>query len=196
MKTRNESVATAQALLAKGLTRREIALAMNRNYRTVISWLSDPDGSLAQARAASYSHSCEKCGEPTSGSRGPKRTPKICDKCRKARQHNERRELVISEIQTWAAAHNGRAPTNRDIQRGGTAFRYFGSWVAAVEAAGLTPTRSSPRDNKQSEVLLVRLENGTTIRQLAEYYKCWRNAINNRINRAREQRDAQNTESP
>lgn len=59
---------------------------------------------------------------------------------------------IIQAFQAWAAAH-GRTPSSLDWKEGGegrpaylTVIREFGSWAAAVAAAGLPPnTRRKPR---------------------------------------------------
>lgn len=56
-------------------------------------------------------------------------------------------EQVIAAFQQFAAEHRGRAPTVREWKRAGlgpsrdATGRHFGSWSAAIRAAGLEPRR-------------------------------------------------------
>lgn len=67
-------------------------------------------------------------------------------------------ELVVAAIQRWNAEH-GKPPAQSDWMRRGewwptfsTAARCFGgSWRAAIEAAGLQPQRSAPKQPARGE---------------------------------------------
>ena len=160
--TRAENVREAQRLRAEGLKLREIAERMESKMSTVHSWLSDPDLSRQRALRASYGR-CVDCGKPTDGSRGHN-APKRCAPCTNTRRHEAARERIANEIRRFAARY-GRPPVADDwnpqiakrkcvpahakliaerFERDGwphasSAQSAFGSWNAAITAAGFTP---------------------------------------------------------
>ena len=78
---RSEKVAMAQTLRAEGLTNREIAGQMGVSIAAVKMWFWDTDGSKMKALREKYRGTCEKCGAPTCGSRGPAKAPRLCANC-------------------------------------------------------------------------------------------------------------------
>jgi hypothetical protein len=148
-------VREATRLRAQGLTYREIGERLGVALQTAHEWVTDPDLSRHRARRARYGGTCEKCGNPTDGSRGPAAAPsRLCKSCADEPWWTE--ERVIAAIRRWheltgqapsatdwypshprhkpsAALGLGRWPSNKAMRR------VFGSWTAAVEAAGLEP---------------------------------------------------------
>lgn len=147
---RGELAASASNLRAVGLSVREIAteLEISRSYAADL--LSDPDRSKAKARRERYGGRCVDCGAKTDGSNGRRLAPKRCASCT-ARFLSDNRywnqDRVLAAIRRFAAEH-GRPPvatewlTGKHGRKGDgyphvpTVIREFGSWAAAIEAAG------------------------------------------------------------
>ena len=98
-------------------------------------------------KQTSYSTPCVDCGQPTNGSEGHAITRERCGTCRYKHQHDSRHwtpETVIAALQEWAR-ELGRTPTAKMALKAGAKVscwvvqREFGSWSAAIRAAGLTP---------------------------------------------------------
>ena len=79
--TRAEKVNAARELRKSGLTNRKIAEQMGVSIAAVKMWFWDADGSKMQAVRNRYRGTCEKCGAPTCGSRGPNKAPRFCGVC-------------------------------------------------------------------------------------------------------------------
>lgn len=165
--TRSEKVARAQALRARGLKQREIAEEMGVAIPTVSTWLNDPDGSRLRARKDGYRGRCVECGGATDGSNGRDAAPERCLPCAMAHRSREsepaRREYQIARIQEWARLH-GEPPASADwnptqsrhmhdearaerFKEGGwpwatNIIATFGTWNAAIRAAGFEPRAS------------------------------------------------------
>lgn len=163
MSARADRVREAQQLRAQGLLLREIAEQMGVAVQTVHAYLSDPDLSKLRARQASYAGTCIDCGRPTDGSDGPGKAAERCADCRARYQHEQRRwtpQAIVRAIHEWAAEH-GEPPAAtdwkadmkrcrrdrpaRDAERfpaDKTVQAVFGTWNAAIRAAGYTPRRT------------------------------------------------------
>lgn len=147
--TREEKVARAQELRAEGLLLREIAERMGAKLKTVHAWLTDPDLSRQRARRETYRGRCA-CGAPTTGCNGRAQAPKECLACLHRRQHEERQwkpEAIIDAIRAWFDSR-GRPPVATDwhivpegevVPSVNSVQREFGTWNAAIAAAGFTP---------------------------------------------------------
>lgn len=147
---------------SEGALLREIASELEIPLKTVHNWLYDPNREKAQARRDRYRGTCADCGVPTDGSNGPDRPSTRCRVCHNAKIAADARwtrATVVAAIREWADEH-GTQPSARDwLQprrvRGDTpptktVQRVFGSWSAAIAAAGfepLTPGRR-PRDRR------------------------------------------------
>ena len=164
--TRAEKVAEAQRLRGEGLLLREIAERMGVSLSTAGDWLSDPDRTKAKARRVKYAQPCVDCGNPTDGSGGYKVRRERCGECNRRHRHENRRwtrEAIIEALQRFKLVV-GRSPRAADLnpwlaERAGLSDaperrarwdegwlphcvvvqREFGSFNAAVEAAGLRP---------------------------------------------------------
>lgn len=144
-----ERVAQAQQMRADGLTLREIGERLGVALNTASSWLSDPDGARLKARKRSYARTCLDCGGPCDGASGAAKIANRCQSCYRTHQHESRswkQETIVSAIREWADEH-GRQPAASDwlptvpegVPSVDTVQREFGSWNAAIEAAGFTP---------------------------------------------------------
>jgi transcriptional regulator with XRE-family HTH domain len=158
--TRAEKVAEAQSLRRQGLKHHEVAEQMGVARTTVSAYLNDPDGSVDRARKDSYRGVCESCGARTDGSNGRDAAPPRCKNCAPAANAKWSPDLVIQRIKEWADVY-GEQPTATDwlpaiaayqkspradqIRRRyesgdwpstNTVRRIFGTWNAAIEAAG------------------------------------------------------------
>lgn len=147
MSRRAELAAQACALRARGLRLSEVAdhLGVSPTYASDL--VRDPDGALARARKRRNGGSCCDCGALTDGSNGRAKAPGRCAAC--ARRHRLEhilwsRDRVIMALLAFAHEH-GRAPSASEAGRAsglpshGVVMRRFGSWRAALEAAGLPP---------------------------------------------------------
>lgn len=163
--TRKQRAAEALALRGQGLLHREIAGRMGISTSYAAALCSDPTGDGDRARKARYAGPCVDCGGPTNGSDGRRDEPR-CIACSNIRNSAARRvwtrEAIIAAIRAWAD-ENGEPPAiadwNPSLARGMgdapraerfiaadgrwpwfmTAVREFGSWNAAISAAGFEP---------------------------------------------------------
>lgn len=167
--TRAEKVAEAQRLRREGLKIREIGERMGFAITTVNAWLSDPDRSKEIARKNSYRGTCEECGSSTNGSNGPGKAGRHCRNCAPDVHAKWSKPRIVAAIQQWAqrygqpptctdwmpaiARHHG-SPSAADKQARYEADdwpctnevrRRFGTWNAAIEAAGFEPMTSGQR---------------------------------------------------
>lgn len=165
---RSEMVCRALELRGRGLLIREIADELGVALQTASGYISDPDLSKQRARRAGYAGRCVDCGRPTDGSTPKKPRPR-CQECSHRRQHEQRpwtAERIIEAFREFAervgrppavpdfnlararagcsaariaeaeAAHaTGHYPTVTTVQR------EFGSWRAALAAAGFAPNQ-------------------------------------------------------
>lgn len=160
--TRQEKAAAARRLIREeGLTQKEAAKRLGVARSTLNSWLVDPDGSRLRAREDSYRGTCVDCGGPTYGGDGPTNVPERCHKCHPAHAAKWTRESIVAAIQRFHQRY-GRQPNATDFNPplarsmghhwradrfhadgdypGSSSVQYvFGTWNAAIEAAGLPP---------------------------------------------------------
>lgn len=112
-----------------------------------------------KARRARYQGTCSDCGAKTDGSNGRDKAPKRCNSCSVAHQIAYKtvwtRERIIASVRQWADEH-GEPPGAFDWLScpGYPAFslvmKRFGSWNAAIEAAGYTPRKPGQRKSVRS----------------------------------------------
>jgi hypothetical protein len=144
---RAELAAQACALRARGLRLSEVGDLLGVSPTYASDLVRDPDGTLARARKRRNGGSCNDCGGPTDGSNGRAKAPGRCAAC--ARRHRLEhavwsRERVVMALLAFAE-ERGRAPSASEAGRAsglpshGVVMRRFGSWRAALEAAGLPP---------------------------------------------------------
>jgi transcriptional regulator with XRE-family HTH domain len=211
---RAESEAIARSLRAEGLTGREIAARMGVARSTVDAWLNDPGGARLRGRKDTYRGVCEDCGAPTDGSNGTDAAPARCRECCDRVRHEERKwtpQTIVAAISRWAETH-GRPPVATDWnaslarQRGrpkreaayppvGVVQQEFGSWNAAIAAAGFTPFDAGyyGRDGEDPDVIAetVRLyRTGLTAVEIAARMGCSSTAVCYRLAKAGEPRRA------
>lgn len=152
--TRAERHAQVKALKETGLTFNEIAAHLGLAKSTVTSAYYDPTGATARARKAHYSRPCIDCGAPLSGCNGHgPNAPLRCVACAHIEATVWTRETVIAAVRQWADEHGGippvatdwntslavsvgRPPRSLDYPAVPTVQRVFGSWHAAIIAAG------------------------------------------------------------
>ena len=146
--TRAEKVAEAQRLLRARLDVSGDRRADGRLQHVHCSRVADRPGPVeSEGRKASYGSLCVDCGKPTDGSGGRAVIRTRCASCTRAHRHATRfwtPEQIIEALQVWAE-NLGRPPVAREAT---LPDRYvplvvvqmkFGSWNAAIEAAGFTP---------------------------------------------------------
>lgn len=187
-----ENVARARVLRAQGWLLREIAAEIGVATATVDAWLNDPDGARLRARKQSYRGVCVRCGGPTSGDRGPSNPHERCRSCSVEAQRAKTiwtREAIVFAIREWASKHDGvppavsdslrvRALGDRSLPPGSLTQRRFGSWNAAIIAAGFEPhalgpvggfTQLSP---EQREAAAQRFADGEPAARIAADFGC------------------------
>lgn len=163
--TRSERVVEIRRLIAAGHTHAAVAEIMGLSRSTVRNYIYDPSGLKNRTRKDSYRKPCPDCGRLMDGSngRGPN-SSKHCRSC--APNHHSRiwtREMIIDCIRDFADKY-GKPPGARDwnppdaisdyrddiaerFHEDGcwpyvdTVQRLFGSWNAAIEAAGFKPLK-------------------------------------------------------
>jgi Homing endonuclease associated repeat len=163
---RLELAARAAEMRATGAPQRKIAAALGISRSYADALLNDPDGSAARARKDGYRRPCPDCGKLMAGSNGfGAFAPKRCRKCAAEASRVWTSDEVVRVFQRFAEKH-GCAPSAADymlrfpsqwehasperlaeadrIARSGpqlpappTVQGIFGSWNAAVRAAGL-----------------------------------------------------------
>lgn len=157
--SRDEKIAAARRMRADGKLLREIAVAVDAPRSTVSSWL-DPDRRAKQARRRlRYRGTCVDCGAPTDGSNGRERAAKRCATCAAEHQHKSRtwtRETILAAFHRYFDEHGDQpsaALVNQSRPAGfpptGTVQREFGSWSAAIRAAGWRPWAKRPTHERR-----------------------------------------------
>lgn len=211
-----ELVAEVQRLRARGMQWKDIAAATGLPRSTVHSWVADPDGAKLSARKASYAGKCVDCGAPTHGGEGPSQPSKRCVSCFQTYRRENfgvwDRERIVAAIRAWADENGGVPPSGVDwnppqaraighpekaerFERDqawpwvNTVQRYFGSWNAAIEAAGFEPRRTGcyGREGEDPAVVAetVRLyRSGLSGRQIAAALGISPNAVYGRLEKA------------
>lgn len=153
-------------LVHEGWTIRDAARAHGVPYQTAHGWIWDPNGAKTFARKRSYDMECVNCGGWVSGSEGHRDEP-WCFRCAVERNAEASRvwdeETIVDSILEWADRY-GEPPAGPDwspwdarVRLGDesrarrfedargrwphlqSAIRVFGSWNAAIAAAGFAP---------------------------------------------------------
>lgn len=160
-----QALAIARALRDDGKTMGDIATEMGVAKSTVFSWLDDNYAERRRRVRDAGRTPCVDCGALTSGrANGLGRVPERCARCATAYRTFWTREKIVEAIQRWAATHDGVPPTAkrwnkgqarrfghpewaREMEQFGAPTVYsvqdlFGSWNAAIAAAGFSPRRS------------------------------------------------------
>jgi DNA-binding CsgD family transcriptional regulator len=151
----------AAKLRAQGLVGRQIAERLHVSQSYAYELLEDPTGELNRERKKKYNGTCESCGAPASyGHSGLAR----CRVCYEDDIKIWTQDAIVCAIQEWADEHGGIPPSAMDwnpqmaISHGRpekaekfyadghwpnvkSAQEQFGSWNAAIAAAGLEPRR-------------------------------------------------------
>lgn len=140
---RAQLLAEIAALNAEGVTAsREIGARLGLSAQTIRNARSDPDDSKRAQRRERYQGKCVDCGA-TTHSDGTSRPSPRCGPCAVEETRKWTRETVVDTIQEFARIH-GRPPFSVEWLRVlkephvpvATCQALFGSWAAAIEAAG------------------------------------------------------------
>lgn len=157
--------AVAREMRAGGSTLREISELLGRPISSVAEWCTDDaEAKSAARRRRSLAKlgligKCADCGGETRGRTSGEPVPERCRSCSRAHETAVAKARVIDALQRWYAergevsARDWSTRTMRErsgADRFGAPFpssviRMFGSWNAAVEAAGITPRKSGGR---------------------------------------------------
>lgn len=161
VRQRRQNVERAFALRAQGKTARQIADVLGVTEGTVFHYFKDPDGSKALGRKRRARRACEDCGRTTTRYRR-------CLKCarKRAAQVTWTKAQIVEALRDFAQA-SGQNPVaiafapaqakvvgRDDLVRLfeshhwpsiGTIKARFGSWPAALEAAGFERNTSGRR---------------------------------------------------
>jgi len=189
---RSEWAADALELNAQGMNGVQVAERLGISRSFAYSLLSDPDGTRERERKRRYYGECVDCGAPTSYGVEYER----CAGCAPKHLRRLTRRWVIDSINEWFDMF-GAPPTATDWNQSytrvhGPAWRvaryqatgrvwpsvstardHFGSWNAAIEAAGFDPTPPGRygREGEDPDAVAetVRLyRSGLTCAQVAE----------------------------
>lgn len=102
-----------------------------------------------RCRKSQYDRACVDCGARIGGT-DPAKPSLRCRSCQDRHQHDARhwtQAAVLAAIRAYAQRHgrppagNPKRPTPPGMPPVKTVQREFGSWSAAIRAAGLTPLR-------------------------------------------------------
>lgn len=216
-----ERLAKVLALRAGGATYDEIANETGLPYRTVWHWIDDPTGEKKRARVDSYRTPCIKCGALTDGSIGRRREGEdaVCRRCAPNHYRIWDRDAIVCAIQEWADQNGGIPPTATDwnpamaraIDKPEKADKfseacwphvvtvqsYFGTWNAAIKAAGFEPRPPGNygRDGEDPTIvqeIADQYRSGVSGYRLAKIYGCTSEAIYYRLEKAGVPRRAAN----
>lgn len=153
-------------LRAKGWTHAAVAERLGLSYSYASQLATDPDGAKARARKESYAQPCPECGAPMNGSDGPSAPPTRCAACLWTRGPDVwtadevlrafrrfRREMgrspsvndnghglapsVAATLSRKRLAEVRRAVRAAPLPSLPTVLALFGSWNAALDAAGV-----------------------------------------------------------
>jgi transposase len=185
-----ERLAQVLQFQSDGLGFQEIADRLELPYKTVYNWITDPDGAKKRSRVDRYRVACIVCGNPTDGSRGRRGSDEeaVCKSCAGAHYRIWTRDAIVLAIQEWAAEH-GRTPSAPAWTRSKCilgdllpATHYvvlvFGTWNAAIEAAGLELNPSGPvggyvhLTNRQRRQCATRYAAGESSVEIAADFGC------------------------
>jgi DNA-binding CsgD family transcriptional regulator len=153
-----ERVAEAQRLRAAGKTYREIGEALGVSLKTAFGWITDPDGSARRERQAKFDLVCVECGGRVAGGSRHQLIDieePVCRRCAGDHYAIWTREAIVCAIQEWADEHGGIPPSSTHWKaarvRGddrvtsvSSVLRRFGTWNAAIQAAGFEPHAGGP----------------------------------------------------
>jgi hypothetical protein len=170
--TRAERAAEAARLRdEEGLNGIQIAKRMGIGRSYAYELLTDPEGVAVRARKDSYRGTCIDCGSPTDGSNGKAMAPERCDPCSRRHVHWRAVLRIVGAIQRFHERY-GRVPAATDFnpqhaRQMGHHWRVerfyadgdypfvsdvlgvFGTWNAAVTAAGFKPIGRGYQRNGQ-----------------------------------------------
>lgn len=201
---RERRVAEIRALTEEGLNQTEIGARLGLSHKTVHQYLHDPTGAKTLARR--MRGRCKDCGTPIRSDQPGRGNPKRCGRCAAEASRVWTRESVIDAIRLWASEHDGVPPVGVDwnktmaVEYGrpapdrerfpatNTVQDIFGSWNAAIEAAGFEPrpsfSKSGGPGSLRPEVLAetVRLrEQGLTLTEIGRRQGVTATAIRHRL---------------
>lgn len=151
-----ETIAYAKRRRAEGAKLREIGAELGVTLKTIHTWLTDPEGEALRARKERYGGTCIECGARTDGSRGRDAAPERCWDCWVASETQTvwTQARIIEAIREYARLHGRPPAATAWLQpipiRGDTppvsrVQKAFGSWNAAIAAAGFEPVRPGVR---------------------------------------------------
>lgn len=165
--TRTEKAKIAAQMRADGMKLREIAAELGISKSTASALILDPTRAKRKAYLKAHQGECIDCGAPTQVGKNGSLPSKRCRSCsRKHRSENAiwTREVIIEAIRLYADRY-GHPPSARDWNpsmarndyRDDIAERFyedgcwpattgvqkvFGSWNAAIRAAGFRPLKA------------------------------------------------------
>lgn len=173
-----EQRAEARALKKQGMSPKQISLTLGIPYATVLRWCDPKVHKRSLKTSREYKkrrrRTCEECGKSVW------LTSRLCQGCHSARRRRWTQEAIIGAIHQFNEEH-GRPPLALEwVKRSpmypspGTVLARFGSWAAAIEAAGYPrPLVGRKLVNHRDERTKVKqlYEDGQTIEQLAEQFR-------------------------
>jgi DNA-binding CsgD family transcriptional regulator len=153
-----ERVAEAQRLRAEGKTYREIGETLGVSLKTAFGWITDPDGSALRERQSKFDLVCVDCGGRVAGGSRHKLVDidePVCRRCAGGHYAIWTCEAIVCAIQEWADEHGGIPPSAREwrfaqarndprVCNVNNVRKRFGTWNAAIQAAGFEPHAGGP----------------------------------------------------
>lgn len=160
--SRAERAAEAARLTSQGLNRKQVAERMGIGPSYASALICDPTGEADRARKRSYGGACLDCGARLNGHNGRSAGPARCGRCAGAFATRTFKRWFLESVAEWVglfgsppsatdwnpplARSHGMpwkaeryAATGRAWPSVTGASRVFGSWNAALEAAGYPP---------------------------------------------------------
>lgn len=142
----------AARLHADGLNGLQIAAQLNISKSYACELLTDPTGDRSRERKERYAGTCTECGAKTSYTVGG--YSELCLPCANDARLVWTTDAIICAIQEWADDHGGIPPTATQWRAPGARRGVypcltrvqgrFGSWNAAIVAAGFEPHPAGP----------------------------------------------------
>lgn len=196
--SRAEKAARAAELYAQGLTGARVAEIMEISRSHCYELLSDPSGEKVRERKARYETSCAGCGR-TVNSNSPPVDGQVCFRCSMDERTIWTRDAIVLAIQEWADENGGIPPAANDFYRLGatdrnpsvvTVQKQFGTWNAAIRAAGFEPHPGGPvggyepLSEEQRSACARRYAAGESTTRIAADFGCTPGAVSRWVKRA------------
>lgn len=185
--TREERQERAKRMRARGMLLREIAEELACSTTEVMRLLDPERRERHRQQTNDAKHrrrgTCERCGSDTKYSgKGSVAVSRVCKACAPDEYRKWDEKAIIAAIRRWETAHGSQpvsrewlisSPENSGYPDVGVIQKRFGSWNAAIKAAGyepLPPGRRTPEGDERMRIALTKWSQETIIREIREQY--------------------------